>query len=58
MNKKGRYSAGQESELSWDPRRCIHSAECIHSLPEVFDTELPPWIEPPETVVEAGKPAE
>ena len=46
MNQKIRYHAVQEIELSWDPRRCIHTAECIHSLPEVFDAERRPWIKP------------
>jgi len=39
MNKQIRFYARQEIELTWDPRRCIHSAECIHSLPDVFDTD-------------------
>jgi uncharacterized Fe-S cluster protein YjdI/CDGSH-type Zn-finger protein len=46
MKPKIRYYAGQDIEITWDPRRCIHTAECIHSLPEVFDTERRPWIDP------------
>lgn len=42
--------------VSFDVGRCIHSKECIHSLPEVFDVEKRPWIRPdnsdPETVAE------
>ena len=37
MKQKIRYYAGQDIEITWDPRRCIHSAECIHSLPEEPD---------------------
>jgi uncharacterized Fe-S cluster protein YjdI len=48
MKQKIRYYAGQDIEITWDPRRCIHTAECIHSLPEVFDTERRPWIDPIE----------
>ena len=42
--------------VSFDVGRCIHSKECIHNLPEVFDVEKRPWIQPnnsdPETVAE------
>ncbi|MGB3634736.1 MAG: CDGSH iron-sulfur domain-containing protein [Rubrobacteraceae bacterium] len=46
----------EDITVNFDPGRCIHSAECIHSLPEVFDVEKRPWIQPgesdPETVAE------
>ncbi|CAN5912098.1 CDGSH iron-sulfur domain-containing protein [soil metagenome] len=46
----------QDITVSFDPGRCIHSAECIHGLPEVFDVEKRPWIQPeesdPDTVAE------
>ena len=32
--------------VSFDPERCIHYAECVRGLPEVFDTEKRPWIQP------------
>jgi CDGSH-type Zn-finger protein/uncharacterized Fe-S cluster protein YjdI len=32
--------------VSFDLERCIHSAECVRGLPEVFDTEKRPWIQP------------
>lgn len=35
-----------EITVSFDPGRCIHSKECIHGLPEVFDIEQRPWIQP------------
>ena len=28
----------------WEPGKCIHSTNCIHGLPEVFDTHKRPWI--------------
>jgi len=31
-----RHYAGQEIEIGWDPRRCIHTAECIHSLADRY----------------------
>ncbi|CAN5603123.1 CDGSH iron-sulfur domain-containing protein [soil metagenome] len=42
--------------VTFDAGRCIHSKECIHGLPEVFDVEKRPWIQPdnsgPDTVAE------
>ena len=42
--------------VTFDPRRCIHSADCINGLPEVFDVEKRPWVNPensdPDTVAE------
>lgn len=31
--------------IEYDVRRCIHSAECVRGLPEVFDPGRVPWIE-------------
>jgi|SRR5215211_4608557 uncharacterized Fe-S cluster protein YjdI len=30
----------------YDVGRCLHFAECIRSLPEVFDARKRPWIQP------------
>lgn len=32
--------------VTYDPARCIHAAECIRGLPQVFDTSKRPWIQP------------
>jgi uncharacterized Fe-S cluster protein YjdI len=29
----------------WDAGRCIHSANCLAALPEVFDTRRRPWVD-------------
>jgi len=49
MTQKIRYYAGQEIELSYDSRGCVNTPECIHSLPEMFDPECRPWIQPAGT---------
>lgn len=56
MESKSRSYKGAGITVSYDARRCIHAAECVHGLPEVFDPQRRPWIEPdgasPERVAE------
>jgi CDGSH-type Zn-finger protein/uncharacterized Fe-S cluster protein YjdI len=47
-----RYS-GEEIEVSYDVNRCIHARECVRGLPEVFDPDERPWIDPDEATAEA-----
>jgi uncharacterized Fe-S cluster protein YjdI/CDGSH-type Zn-finger protein len=35
-----------EIQVTFDPTRCIHAAECIRGLPDVFDTSRARWIRP------------
>ena len=44
-NRIHKYN-GSDIEVSFDPRRCIHSAECVRRLPQVFDTARTPWVLP------------
>lgn len=37
------YTNG-EVTVRWEPSKCIHSANCVNGLPEVFNTKLRPWI--------------
>ena len=37
---------GQQVTVSFDAGRCLHAAECVKGLPEVFDTGRRPWISP------------
>ncbi len=37
---------GGERTVSFDPEVCIHAAECVKGLPQVFDTNKRPWIQP------------
>jgi uncharacterized Fe-S cluster protein YjdI/CDGSH-type Zn-finger protein len=32
--------------VTFETGRCLHAAECVHGLPEVFDTARRPWIQP------------
>ena len=37
---------GEAVDVSYDPVRCRHAAECVRGLPAVFDTHRRPWILP------------
>ncbi|MGW8670920.1 (4Fe-4S)-binding protein [Streptomyces niveus] len=47
---------GRSITVTFEARRCLHAAECVHGLPEVFDTAARPWIRPDGA--EAGRLAE
>ena len=34
-----------EVTIVWKPKTCIHSAKCVHGLPEVFKPEEKRWIQ-------------
>lgn len=44
-SKVHRYE-GKDCVVTYDLMRCIHAAECVHGLPEVFDPKAKPWISP------------
>ncbi len=54
MSKKTYRS--DDINVTFDAGRCIHTKECVHGLPEVFDVEKRPWIRPdkaaPQNVAE------
>lgn len=43
--KLHRYAA-DDVTVVWDGARCIHAAECVRALPEVFAPDAKPWIRP------------
>lgn len=32
--------------ITFDPQKCIHSAVCLQALPEVFNLNNRPWVDP------------
>lgn len=46
MEKKIHIYENEEIRVSYDVKRCIHAAECVRGLPNVFDPDKKPWIEP------------
>ncbi|MFF0273715.1 (4Fe-4S)-binding protein [Streptomyces sp. NPDC004330] len=47
---------GEGITVTFEPRRCLHAAECVRGLPEVFDLSRRPWVLP--DAAEAGLVAE
>jgi uncharacterized Fe-S cluster protein YjdI len=37
---------GSDITVTFDGSRCLHFAECLRGLPEVFDVKARPWITP------------
>jgi uncharacterized Fe-S cluster protein YjdI len=56
MKPSGRTYRGEGVEVTYDAKRCLHAAECVRGLPEVFDPQKRPWIQPEEA--DADKIAE
>lgn len=46
MDEQVHQYTGTALDVSWDQRRCIHAAACVHGLPSVFDTDERPWVDP------------
>jgi CDGSH-type Zn-finger protein/uncharacterized Fe-S cluster protein YjdI len=38
--------------VRFDGKRCIHAAECVRGLPEVFDPNATPWVRPERAAAE------
>ena len=37
---------GVDLTVTYDVKRCIHAGECVRGLPEVFDPDRKPWVDP------------
>lgn len=46
MPRKIRSYESEEITVDFDAKRCIHAEECVHGLPDVFDAERRPWVDP------------
>lgn len=51
---KKEYSNGDITVI-WKPKLCIHAEECVKRLPEVYDPNKRPWIQPENASAEALK---
>ncbi len=41
-----RTYTGQKIDINFDMKRCIHARNCYLKLPEVFDPDRKPWVDP------------
>jgi uncharacterized Fe-S cluster protein YjdI len=39
-----RTYTGEAIEVHWEPRLCIHTQNCVRSLPQVFKADERPWV--------------
>jgi uncharacterized Fe-S cluster protein YjdI/CDGSH-type Zn-finger protein len=46
------YNA-KDITVYYDAKLCIHAAECVRGLPQVFDTSQKPWIQPEHAAADA-----
>ncbi|MYT22882.1 hypothetical protein GTW69_21775 [Streptomyces sp. SID7760] len=55
-SKEPKAYEGKHITVTYDTGRCLHAAECVGGLPEVFDSGKRPWVQPdgaaPERVAE------
>ncbi len=40
---KKEYTNG-ELTIVWQPKKCIHAAECVKALPNVYNPNEKPWL--------------
>ena len=45
----------EDLTILWKPKKCIHAAVCIKMLPEVYNHEARPWIQPENASVDQLK---
>ncbi|MBT2392395.1 (4Fe-4S)-binding protein [Streptomyces maoxianensis] len=44
--KEPKAYEAREATVTFEPRRCLHAAECVRGLPQVFDLDRRPWVQP------------
>jgi len=44
-----------EFTILWEPKKCIHAAECVKMLPHVYNPESKPWIKPENASIDELK---
>ena len=49
----GKSYRAESITVFFDARRCLHVAECVRGLPNVFDPDVRPWIQPANAPAEA-----
>jgi CDGSH-type Zn-finger protein/uncharacterized Fe-S cluster protein YjdI len=47
-----RYT-GEQVDVTFNLKRCIHAAECLRGLPRVFNRKVRPWVDPARAEADA-----
>lgn len=47
--------SNDEITIIWEPKLCVHAAECVKALPEVYKPKERPWIKIQNASTEALK---
>ncbi len=55
MSEKVKEYSNGELTIVWKPNLCIHAAECVKRLPEVYNPKARPWINAENASTEALK---
>jgi uncharacterized Fe-S cluster protein YjdI len=45
----------EDLTILWEPKKCIHAAICVHTLPKVYDPDGKPWIQPKNASIQELK---
>lgn len=53
MESKIHTYTNDDIEVTYDVKRCIHAAACVKTLPDVFDPDKSPWIDPAQGSADA-----
>ena len=48
-----RVYSGENADVTFSLRRCIHAEACIKGLPQIFDKDRRPWIQVGDTSADA-----
>jgi uncharacterized Fe-S cluster protein YjdI len=46
---------GKNVVISYDEKICTHAGECVRGLPQVFDPNKSPWVQPGDISFEAAE---
>jgi CDGSH-type Zn-finger protein/uncharacterized Fe-S cluster protein YjdI len=47
-----RYT-GEQVDVTFNLKRCVHAAECLRGLPRVFNRNVRPWVDPAQAEADA-----
>lgn len=53
MSKLPKRYTSDAIDVTYATGRCIHAAECVRGLPDVFDTQRRPWVQPDQAGADA-----